>query len=140
MTQLNNFTHKKLARHIIKIWFIVSIAILINFICNLDVYGEATSHVRLHGADKITARISTFTLAVNEQTKFGSLIIDLYHCDRALPQEIPESRAFLQIREDVRGLQIKNLFSGWMFASSPALNALEHPVYDIWVDECINLE
>ncbi|MDJ0684588.1 MAG: DUF2155 domain-containing protein [Alphaproteobacteria bacterium] len=93
----------------------------------------------LQGLDKVTARISTFTVPLNQEARFGGLSIILRHCDRAPPEEPPEAKAFLEIVELRAGEPAKRLFSGWMFASSPALSALQHPVYDIWVKECVTI-
>ncbi len=90
----------------------------------------------LQGLDKITARISTIKVAVGETVNFGSLQITLQACDKKPPEETPESAAFLQIVEQKQGEQPVTRFSGWMFASSPAVSALEHPVYDVWVVDC----
>jgi hypothetical protein len=92
----------------------------------------------LQGLDKITARISTIKVAVGETVNFGSLQITLRACDKKPPEETPESAAFLQIVEHKQGEQPVTRFSGWMFASSPALSAMEHPVYDLWVLDCEN--
>jgi len=92
----------------------------------------------LQGLDKITARISTIKVAVGETVNFGSLQITLRACDKKPPEETPESAAFLQIVEQKQGEQPVTRFSGWMFASSPALSAMEHPVYDLWVLDCEN--
>jgi hypothetical protein len=92
----------------------------------------------LQGLDKITARISTIRVGVNETVNFGSLQITLKACDKRPPEETPESAAFLQVVEQKPGEQPVTRFSGWMFASSPALSAMEHPVYDLWVLDCDN--
>lgn len=92
----------------------------------------------LQGLDKITARISTIKVAVGETVSFGSLQITLRACDKRPPEETPESAAFLQVVEQKPGEQPVTRFSGWMFASSPALSAMEHPVYDLWVLDCEN--
>jgi hypothetical protein len=92
----------------------------------------------LQGLDKITARISTIEVAVGETVSFGSLQITLQACDKRPPEETPESAAFLQVVEQKPGEQPVTRFSGWMFASSPALSAMEHPVYDLWVLDCEN--
>lgn len=94
----------------------------------------------LQGLDKVTARVSTFEAPVGESVRFGALRITARHCDRTPPQEAPESSAFLEIDEVKEGEEPVPLFTGWMFASSPGLNALEHPVYDIWVLECRGAE
>jgi len=93
----------------------------------------------LGGLDKITARITTIEAAVDEPFEFGSLAIVVRHCDKRPPEEPPESAAFLEIDEQKPGEPPVRLFTGWMFASSPALSALEHAVYDFWVIDCKNL-
>jgi hypothetical protein len=92
----------------------------------------------LQGLDKITARISTIKVAVGETVSFGSLQITLRSCDKKPPEETPESAAFLQVVEQKPGEQPVTRFSGWMFASSPAVSAMDHPVYDLWVLDCEN--
>lgn len=90
----------------------------------------------LQGLDKVTARISTFDVPVGEPVRFGTLEIVVRHCRKRPPEEPPETSVFLEIDDARRGEQPVRLFSGWMFASSPALSALEHPVYDVWVVDC----
>jgi len=92
----------------------------------------------LQGLDKITARTSTFMARVGETTRFGQLEVTLRSCRKAPPIEPPESAAFLDIRELRPDEGPVDLFRGWMFASSPALSAMEHPVYDVWVVDCRN--
>lgn len=94
----------------------------------------------LQGLDKITARVSTIEVRIGETAEFGSLRITPRVCDKRPPVEPPESAAFLEISDAKPGEARTDLFSGWMFASSPALSALEHPVYDIWVLDCRNAE
>jgi hypothetical protein len=94
----------------------------------------------LQGLDKVTARVSTIRAPLEEPTQFGTLEVVAHACRETPPTEPPESAAFLDIRElppasEVGGAPV-DLFSGWMFASSPAVSALEHPVYDIWVIDC----
>ncbi|MFO1037492.1 MAG: DUF2155 domain-containing protein [Geminicoccaceae bacterium] len=91
--------------------------------------------VVLQELDKITARVSKATAKLGEQLVFGTLGITPRACLTTPPTEAPESAAFLEIRDLRDGAQ-KMLFSGWMFASSPGLNALEDPIYDVWVVEC----
>ena len=90
----------------------------------------------LQGLDKITARISTLEAGLDQMVSFGSLEIVPRACHKTPPEEPPESAAFLEItdvRPDAAAIRV---FTGWMFASSPALSALEHPVYDVWVLDC----
>jgi hypothetical protein len=90
----------------------------------------------LQGLDKVTARVSTVPIQIDRPVRFGTLEITLRACHKRPPEEPPENTAFLEIRELRFGEQPRPLFSGWMFSSSPALNPLQHPVYDVWVLEC----
>lgn len=92
----------------------------------------------LQGLDKVTARISTFEAPVNTPVRFGTLEIIARTCHKRPPEEPPESAAFLEITDIRPDEEPMSLFHGWMFASSPALSALEHPVYDVWVVDCRN--
>ena len=92
----------------------------------------------LQGLDKITARISTFEAPVGTPVRFGSLKIVMRACHKRPPEEPPESAVFLEIVDVRPDSPAIPLFTGWMFASSPALSAVEHPVYDVWVIDCKN--
>ena len=86
--------------------------------------------------DKVTARVSTIEAPVGDTVNFGGLEIIARFCDKRPPEETPESAAFLDIWEVREGEPAIGVFRGWMFASSPALSAMEHPVYDVWVLDC----
>jgi len=90
----------------------------------------------LQGLDKVTARVTTVRVRVGDSLRFGTLDVIVRQCDKRPPEETPESAAFLDISEVRPGESAQSLFRGWMFASSPAISALEHPVYDIWVLDC----
>ncbi len=90
----------------------------------------------LQGLDKITARVSQFDAPVGAPVRFGNLSILVRDCEKNPPEDTPESAAFLQIDEIRPGEDNVRRFSGWMFASSPALSALEDPVYDVIVLDC----
>ncbi len=94
------------------------------------------SGVVLQGLDKVTARISKFSAEIGVPVTFGTLEITARACHKKPPEEPPESSAFLEVREKQKGEPVKLLFSGWMFASTPGLSALQHPVYDVWVLDC----
>lgn len=96
------------------------------------------SGVLLQGLDKVTARISSIRVSIGEPVTFGTLEITAHRCLKRPPEEAPESAALLEIREIRPGEEAAILFRGWMFSSSPALSSLEHPVYDIWVKDCLN--
>jgi len=89
----------------------------------------------LQALDKVTARVRRLPVKVGRTAKFGMLSVEVQACRKAPPEDPPESAAFLKIT-DSKGSQPQVVFSGWMFASSPALSAMDHPVYDIWVVDC----
>jgi hypothetical protein len=93
----------------------------------------------LQGLDKITARVSKFDAAVDAAVRFGSLVITVRACVKPPPEEPPNTAAFLDI-DEVRGsgttVESKRVFSGWMFALSPAVSAMEDPIYDVNVLDC----
>ena len=92
------------------------------------------------GLDKITARIKTFEIQVGIPKKFGILDIDLQKCVYSKPLDEPESIAYIKVLDKSDKYSVtKNklsIFEGWIFASSPALNAMEHPVYDVSLISC----
>lgn len=113
------------------------------------------NEVTLRALDKITGRATDIVVKTDAPVTFGALRIDLRACFQAPPEEVPESAAFLRITSTQPvAAEIMDaaaaagnarpqanaadpvLFSGWMYASSPGLNALEHPVYDVWVIRC----
>jgi hypothetical protein len=94
----------------------------------------------LRAVDKITGRTSTFSVLVGDTYHFGSLSILPYSCVAHPPEETPENKAFLDISETKPNKAPESVFRGWMFSSSPAISAMEHPVYDIWVLKCLQLE
>lgn len=99
---------------------------------------ETFSIAVLQALDKVTARVSTVNAPVGRVVKFGTLEIIARVCDKRPPEEQPESAAFLDIWEARVGEAADSVFRGWMFASSPALSAMEHAVYDVWVLDCSN--
>lgn len=90
----------------------------------------------LQGLDKVTARTTIIEAPVGQEVMFGRLGITPRACLKTPPTEPPESAAFLEIRSLEPGEPPRTDFVGWMMASSPALSALEHPVYDVWVIDC----
>tara|TARA_R110000824_G_scaffold307619_2_gene495148 strand:- start:33811 stop:34218 length:408 start_codon:yes stop_codon:yes gene_type:complete len=92
--------------------------------------------VVLRALDKVTARTQDLSVPIGETVIFGSIAIRPRKCLKRPPEETPETSTFLEITEIHDGTEGPRLFNGWMFASSPGINALEHPVYDVWVIDC----
>jgi len=111
--------------------------------------GEASSNqgdwrngerARLQTLDKITARISTIDVPIGVTTRFGTLELYVHACNFRPPDQPPDHAALIEIRSVDYGGKVTEMpiFMGWMFASSPAISGLEHPVYDITVLSCNN--
>ena len=94
----------------------------------------------LQGLDKVTARVSLLNAPIGATIKFGTLEIVVRSCDKRPPEETPESAAFIDVWDVRPGELVTSVYRGWMFASSPALAAMEHPVYDVWVLDCKDSE
>lgn len=86
--------------------------------------------------DKVTARISKLEVPLGETVKFGALKVTPRSCYTRQPTEPPKTTTFVEVQEIQLDGQEKKIFAGWMFAESPGLNAVEHPVYDVWLTDC----
>ena len=99
---------------------------------------EEYPSIRLRSLDKITARTLTFDAQVGSTVKFGDIYIKIQSCRKPPPVERNEASAFLQVWQvDKTKGDSHWIFSGWMFSSSPALSGMDHPVYDVWVIDCL---
>jgi hypothetical protein len=88
------------------------------------------------GLDKISGRIIAFDVALNETVQFGALQVTPRACYTRPPTETQNTTSFVEVDEITLKAEIRRIFTGWMFASSPGLNAIEHPIYDIWLTDC----
>jgi len=89
------------------------------------------------GLDKITGRITAFEVLIGETYQFGSLQVTPRVCYSSSEGEASRTDGFVEVDEVTLDKQIRRIFTGWMFADSPGLNAVEHPVYDIWLKGCL---
>lgn len=90
----------------------------------------------LQSLDKITARTATFEARVGATLSYGQVFMKVMTCKKRPPIERPEAAAFLKVWEVEAGKSAQWIFSGWMFASSPSLSAMDHPIYDVWLLDC----
>lgn len=88
------------------------------------------------GLDKITGRIITFDVYIDETVQFGALQVTPRVCYTRPPTEPPLTDAFVEVDEITLNRTVKRIFTGWMFAASPGLHAVDHAVYDIWLTDC----
>ena len=115
---------------------LVTIAVI--FIFNGRVVAEIIPNpvAEFAGLDKITGRITSFDVYLNETREFGSLKVTPRVCNSRPLTEKPHTIAFIEVDEVTLENEEQRIFTGWMLASSPALNAVEHGVYDIWLTDC----
>jgi len=90
----------------------------------------------LRGLDKITGRAFDIVAPLNTPVKFATLTVTARYCYSTPPSETPETAAFVQIEDNRPDKAKREAFSGWMYASSPGLNGMQHPLYDVWVIFC----
>ncbi|RUX30469.1 DUF2155 domain-containing protein [Mesorhizobium sp. M7A.F.Ca.US.011.01.1.1] len=88
------------------------------------------------GIDKITGRIITFDVYIDETVQFGALQVTPRVCYSRPQTEEPKTDSFVEVDEITLDRKIRRIFTGWMFAESPGLNAVEHAVYDVWLKAC----
>jgi hypothetical protein len=88
------------------------------------------------GVDKITGRIITFDVYIDETVQFGALQVTPRVCYSRPKEEEPKTDSFVEVDEITLDRKIRRIFTGWMFAESPGLNAVEHAVYDVWLKSC----
>ncbi|MAC61119.1 MAG: cellulase-like protein [SAR116 cluster bacterium] len=125
---------------IVKNKFNIIILLLFVFYASNETFA---SWIKFDGAqfsalDKITARIEKLELNLNDEEVLGSLTIILKSCQNRPPDYLPESAAYVEIYDKLNKNYEEGtlIFSGWMFSSSPAISALEHPIYDIFLISC----
>lgn len=97
-----------------------------------------TNMAKLQAMDKITGKVSVIEAPVNAETKFGSFSIVVRACKTRPPEETPDNFAFVDVTDTQQDGKVVNIFKGWMISSSPALNAIEHPIYDVWLLQCLD--
>src|SRR5215212_7223243 len=88
------------------------------------------------GLDKITGRTVSFEVAIDETVQFGGLQMTPKVCYTRPPTESPNTSAFVEVEEVTLESKVRRIFTGWMFAASPGLHAVEHPIYDVWLTDC----
>jgi hypothetical protein len=88
------------------------------------------------GLDKITGRITSFDVAINETVQFGALQVTPRVCYTRPPTDTPNTDSFVEVDEVTLQGEVKRIFTGWMFAASPGLHGVEHPIYDVWLTDC----
>lgn len=97
-----------------------------------------TNMAQMQAMDKITGKVSVINVPVNGSVDFGSFSILVRACKTRSPEDTPENFAFVDVTDSYHNQTPVNIFRGWMISSSPALNPIEHPIYDVWLLKCID--
>ena len=113
-------------------------SIIFSFFYSFALYGDSIEghSIKLQILDKITAQIETIEINVNDAYEYGSLRIEIHACYKRPPEEIPEDFVLLRIFDTLEKKYSDKVFQGWMISSSPSATPFEHPIYDVWVNEC----
>jgi hypothetical protein len=99
---------------------------------------QGGTQLLLRGLEKITGRPTNIIAPIGKPVQFATLTITARFCYSTPPSETPETAAFVQIEDHRPDQPVQRVFSGWMYGSSPGLNGVEHPLYDVWVISCNN--
>ena len=117
---------------------ITSLLVAVSFSSPVRADDIATNTARMQAMDKITGEVTEIDVPVGGLANYGSFSILVRKCVTRSPEETPESTAFVDVVDNYESDNPINIFKGWMFASSPALSAVEHPIYDVWLLKCYN--
>lgn len=114
---------------------------LVSFLMGVSMHAAKAERIsnpvaEFSGLDKITGRITTFDVYINETVQFGALQVTPKVCYSRTEDEAPRTDGFVAVDEITLDRKIRRIFTGWMFADSPGLNAVEHSVYDVWLKDC----
>ena len=99
-----------------------------------------TNAAIMQAMDKVTGRVNKITVPVNSKIAFGDFSLVLRACKTRPAEETPENFAFVDVADKSFGTEEYNIFRGWLISSTPGINAIEHPIYDVWLLECVNAE
>jgi len=99
-----------------------------------------TNSALMQAMDKVTGRVNKITVPVNTKVTYGDFSLVLRSCKKRPAEETPENFAFVDVTDKSFGSEEYNIFRGWILSSAPGINAIEHPIYDIWLLECIDSE
>ena len=99
-----------------------------------------TNSALMQAMDKVTGRVNKITVPVNSKVSYGDFSLVLRSCKKRPAEETPENFAFVDVADKSFGSEEYNIFRGWILSSAPGINAIEHPIYDVWLLECIDAE
>jgi hypothetical protein len=119
---------------------VISVLLTLQFGAQSAVFAERIANpvALFAGLDKITGNITTFDVRIGDTKQFGALVVRPRACYSRPPEEEPKTTSFVEVDEVLPDSKLRRIFTGWMLAESPGLNAVENPVYDVWLTACID--
>ena len=118
--------------------FILSLGVNICFSTMALSAEISTNSALMQSMDKVTGRVNKITVPVNSKISYGDFSLVLRACKKRPAEETPENFAFVDVTDKSFGTDEYNIFRGWMLSSAPGINAIEHPIYDVWLLECVD--
>ena len=116
----------------------IAFLIFIFFLFSSSSMSEAINgkSVSIKILDKVTSRVKELNIDVGNSLDFATLNIEIFACLKRPPEEIPEDFVLLEIKDDIFDQKNLIVYRGWMISSSPSVTPFEHPIYDIWINDC----
>ena len=99
-----------------------------------------TNAAVMQAMDKVTGRVNKITIPVKSKVSFGDFSLVLRACKKRSAEETPENFAFIDVADKSFGTEEYNIFRGWVLSSTPGISAIEHPIYDMWLLECVDAD
>lgn len=99
-----------------------------------------TNAALMQAMDKVTGRVNKVTIPVKSKISFGDFSVVLRACKKRPAEETPENFAFIDVADKSFGTEEYNIFRGWVISSTPGISSIEHPIYDVWLLECIDVK
>jgi len=133
--QMTVFGRISLGKRVATVWA-ASAVVIASLISPAAAERTSSPVAEFAGIDKITGRIITFDVYIDETVQFGALQVTPRVCYARADGEEPRTDSFVEVDEITLDRKIRRIFTGWMFAESPGLNAVEHAIYDVWLKGC----
>lgn len=120
--------------------YTISVLALCLFSYSVKAEEISTNAALMQAMDKVTGRVNKVTVPVNSKVNYGDFSLVLRACKKRPAEETPENFAFVDVTDKSFGEDEYNIFRGWLLSSTPGINAIEHPIYDMWLLECVDVD
>ncbi|WP_273720850.1 MULTISPECIES: DUF2155 domain-containing protein [unclassified Bartonella] len=116
--------------------FFMGVVVVFSTICRVEAERMSNGIAVFAGLDKITGQTTRFEVSLGEVYQYGALQVTPRACYTSSKDEPTRTTGFIEVNEISLDKKVRRIFTGWMFADSPGLNAVEHPIYDVWLKDC----